>query len=202
MNLIGWIFDNFYIVAAILFGLFSLLGRATKSTQQPTRPAQPSPSHADPNDPQTGRGYGEDRRYDPDEDDGYDPSWDDDDDEDDYDEYERENDQKRRQLNERTDTGSTQRDTLSMGRHNGEASTLDERLRRMEEERARLNERLNRISSTNLFEPAEELSESASSGSKFRRMSADDVRQGIIWSEILSPPKSKRRSTRYRRNML
>lgn len=200
MNLIGWIFDNFYIVAAILFGLFSLLGRATKSTQQPNRPAQSSPSHTDPNSPQTGRGYGEERRYDPDEDDGYDSSWDDD--EEDYDDYERENDQKRRELNERMETGSAQRDTLSMGRHDGEAGTLDERLRKMEEERARLNERLNRISSTNLYEPVEEISESAGSGSTFRRMSAEDVRQGIIWSEILSPPKSKRRSTRYRRNML
>lgn len=71
----------------------------------------------------------------------------------------------------------------------GADSTLEGRMRAMEEDRQRVLQRLDRISGGEMAVYGENDRETEGR-SRFR---TDDIRSGIIWSEILSPPKAKRR---------
>ncbi|MFM9280733.1 hypothetical protein [Paenibacillus jiagnxiensis] len=88
----------------------------------------------------------------------------------------------------RNAAGNDLEEGLSM-EYTGADSTLEGRIRTMEEERQRVLQRLDRISGGDMAVYGED-DQGTEGRSRFRTA---DVRNGIIWSEILSPPKARRR---------
>ncbi|MGW9528876.1 hypothetical protein ACWHAM_14240 [Paenibacillus terrae] len=189
MNFISWIFEHLYILIVIGFALVSFLGKSMKSTERkappgkgmptfggdhdsrgPSSPSGPSPMgrSQEHRQPQRQDTAGELQRQFPDE--------------------RRVVMEARRmeeQMNDWTETEQqTNRDSLDNG------STLEDRIRAMEEERRAVLARLDHIS--NARESGEITDAPEEALQERSTVTSADLRRGVIWAEILGPPRSKR----------
>ncbi|WP_025683271.1 hypothetical protein [Paenibacillus maysiensis] len=189
MNFISWIFEHLYILIVIGFALVSFLGKSMKSTERKAPPGKGMPTFGgdhgsrgpssssgpfstehrqEQRQPQRQNTAGELQRQFPDE--------------------RRVVMEARRmeeQMNDWTETEQqTNRDSLDNG------STLEDRIRAMEEERRSVLARLDRISNAR---ESGEITDAPEGASQERStVTAADLRRGVIWAEILGPPRSKR----------
>ncbi|MBE0337493.1 hypothetical protein [Paenibacillus sp. 23TSA30-6] len=189
MNFMSWIFEHLYILIVIGFALVSFLGKSMKSTERKAPPGKGMPTFGgdhgsrgpsspsgpfstehrqEQRQPQRQDTAGELQRQFPDE--------------------RRVVMEARRmeeQMNDWTETEQqTNRDSLDNG------STLEDRIRAMEEERRSVLARLDRIS--NARESGEITDASEGASQERSTVTAADLRRGVIWAEILGPPRSKR----------
>ncbi|WP_226001282.1 hypothetical protein [Paenibacillus sp. BJ-4] len=196
MNFISWIFDHLYILIVIGFALVSFLGKSIQGTgrkspsgngmptfggdQSSRRPTtSPRPitmgHRQEQSQPSRQEVTGELQRQIPNE---------------------------RRAVMEARRMEEVMNDRMEMkGQMEQESSdngsTLEERIRAMEEERRKVLARLDRIS--NVRESGE-ITDGVESVSQERStVNAAELRRGVIWAEILGPPRSRRYMSRGRR---
>jgi hypothetical protein len=175
--MIEWIVQHLYLVAVIVFALLSFLGKTSPGKQNKRRgggmPTFGGPAEGIPSRGRKRNGGDKPQpQYTPDKDFS----------EQGYDEIEP------AQGTVRSAAGDDLDEGLS-AEYAGVDSTLEGRIRAMEEERQRVLQRLDRISGGDMAVYGENDRETEGR-SRFR---TDDIRSGIIWSEILSPPKARRR---------
>ncbi|MDP4096987.1 DUF4164 domain-containing protein [Paenibacillus sp. P96] len=174
--MIEWIVQHLYLVAVIVFALLSFLGK-TNSGGKHKRRGGHMPSFGGPVDrPSPGTTKQDDK------------------DEPEYVFVDR--DLREKKPYENTAAEYTTRNAAADDLDEGQSleyvdanSTLEGRIRAMEEERQRVLQRLDRITGGELSVYGEE-GQRLETASRFRTA---EIRSGIIWSEILSPPKAKRR---------
>lgn len=194
MNFISWIFEHLYILIVIGFALVSFLGKSIQGTgrkspsgkgmptfggeqssRRPRASSRPITVDHGQEQSQTGRQdvTGELQRQFPNE--------------------RRAVIEARRieEMNDRTEMeGQMDRESSDNG------STLEERIRAMEEERRMVLARLDRISNAR---ESGEITDGLELASQERStVNAADLRRGVIWAEILGPPRSKRYMSRGR----
>lgn len=194
MNFISWIFEHLYILIVIGFALISFLGKSIQGTgrkspsgkgmptfggeqssRRPRASSRPITVDHGQEQSQTGRQdvTGELQRQFPDE--------------------RRAVIEARRieEMNDRTEMeGQMDRESSDNG------STLEERIRAMEEERRMVLARLDRISNAR---ESGEITDGLEPASQERStVNAADLRRGVIWAEILGPPRSKHYMSRGR----
>lgn len=189
MNFISWIFEHLYILIVIGFALVSFLGKSMKSTGRKAPPGKGMPTFggdhgsrgpSSPSGPSSME-HRQERRQ---------PQR-----QDTAGELQRQLPDERRvvmearrmeeQMNDWTETEQqSKRDSLDNG------STLEDRIRAMEEERRSVLARLDRISNAR---ESGEITDAPEGASQERStVTAADLRRGVIWAEILGPPRSKR----------
>lgn len=192
MSLFEWIFNNLYVVAVIAFALFSVLGKLGKSANpNQKRPGNGMPTFGGGEDANRRSGNAapqqssasDDRRYEEQYDQRYDE--------------ERYDDQR---YDERYDPSRTEPATSSrqafgdMGEHALEnmRSSVDEQMRLMEEQQRAVQKRLNRISSASApVVSSSSLEDTDNINTGTSRIRPEDIRTGVLWAEVLGPPRSK-----------
>ncbi|MBY0117506.1 hypothetical protein NST33_22065 [Paenibacillus sp. FSL L8-0435] len=190
MGLFEWIFDNLYIVAVIGFALFSFLGKAAKSADpNKKRPANGMPTFGgsgdsgrdersrDNSSPQQSSGPA-DPRYDEQYDDRYDDV-----------QYENQYDEP---YSEPAASSRPATDYRSEGTMSAMENSLEAQMRGMEEQQRLIQERLNRFSSANkpvVSDSSWDIPNTDESGASPLRPA--DIRTGVLWAEVLGPPRSK-----------
>ncbi|WCM59738.1 hypothetical protein [Paenibacillus polymyxa] len=185
MNFISWIFEHLYILIVIGFALVSFLGKSIQGTGRKSPPRKGMPTfggdHGSRGPSTSSRPFtterGQEQRQ-----------------QDVAGELQRQFPNERRavmearrieEVGDRSETeGRMDRDSLDNG------STLEDRIRAMEEERRLVLARLDRIS--NVRESGE-ITDAPEIASQDRNtVDTADLRRGVIWAEILGPPRSKR----------
>ncbi|MEK3951386.1 hypothetical protein [Paenibacillus sp. FSL H7-0703] len=185
MNFISWIFEHLYILIVIGFALVSFLGKSIQGTGRKSPPRKGMPTfggdHGSRGPSTSSRPFttehGQEQRQ-----------------QDVAGELQRQFPNERRavmearRIEEVGDLSETEermdRDSLDNG------STLEDRIRAMEEERRMVLARLDRISNAR---ESGEITDAPEIASQDRnRVDTADLRKGVIWSEILGPPRSKR----------
>ncbi|MCM3133878.1 hypothetical protein M3629_13895 [Paenibacillus polysaccharolyticus] len=192
MSLFEWVFNNLYVVAVIAFALFSVLGKLGKSANpNQKRPGNGMPTFGGGEDANRRSGNAapqqssasDDRRYEEQYDQRYDE--------------ERYDDQR---YDERYDPSRTEPATSSrqasgdMGEHALEnmRSSVDEQMRLMEEQQRAVQKRLNRISSASApVVSSSSLEDTDNINTGTSRIRPEDIRTGVLWAEVLGPPRSK-----------
>ncbi|MGE6665118.1 hypothetical protein [Paenibacillus xylanexedens] len=196
MGLFEWIFDNLYIVAVVGFALFSFLGKAAKSadpnkkrpgngmptfggsgdSDRPDRsPAQTSRQQPAPNETAGGTRYDE----------PYENPYDEDRYENPYNEERYESEQH----DERYDQPYPEPAASS---RTGMEHSLEQQMKEVERQERLIQERLNRFSSANkpvVSDSSWDIPNTDESGASPLR--PEDVRTGVLWAEVLGPPRSK-----------
>ncbi|MFB5677268.1 hypothetical protein ACE3NQ_19525 [Paenibacillus terreus] len=177
--MIEWIVQHLYIVAVIVFALLSFLGKASPGKENKRRSGGGMPTFGGPAEgfPRRGR-----KRDDGDKPQPQYTVPDKDFSEQGYGEIDPARETVRSAAGDDLDEGLS-------AEYAGTDSTLEGRIRAMEEDRQRVLQRLDRISGGDMAVYGED-DQGTEGRSRFRTA---DVRSGIIWSEILSPPKAKRR---------
>ncbi|PYY27483.1 hypothetical protein [Paenibacillus illinoisensis] len=184
MGLFEWIFDNLYIVAVIGFALFSLLGKAAKSADpNKKRPQNGMPTFGGNGDlnrkenspsqasTQQSSGPANDGRY---EDDRYD--------EDAYDD----------RYDQQYPEPAYSSDPSSQSFLGGMESSLEKQKIEMEKQQRMIQERLNRFSSAKAPVISDSSwDEASTSESAQSLLRTEDIRSGVLWAEVLGPPRSK-----------
>jgi hypothetical protein len=194
MNFISWIFDHLYILVVIGFALVSFLGKSMKSAERKAPPGKGMPTfggdhgsrgqstqsrpstmenrqeqrQAHRQDSRQATAAGELQRQFPDE--------------------RRVLIEARRMDEQMDDWTETERQPDPESLNNG--STLEDRIRAMEDERRAVLARLDRIS--NARESGEITDAPEEALQERSAVNAADLRRGVIWAEILGPPRSKR----------
>ncbi|PQP80566.1 hypothetical protein C0Q44_27785 [Paenibacillus sp. PCH8] len=190
MGLFEWIFDNLYIVAVIGFALFSFLGKAAKSADpKKKRPGNGMPTFGGSGDsdreertrgnssPQQSSGPA-DPRYDEQYDDRYDDE-----------QYENQYDQP---YSEPAASSRPASDYRSEGSMSAMENSLEEQMRGMEQQQRLIEERLNRISSSNQPAVSDSSWDEPTTGESVASpLRSEDVRKGVLWAEVLGSPRSK-----------
>ncbi|MGQ3481832.1 hypothetical protein [Paenibacillus sp. TY11] len=185
MNFISWIFEHLYILIVIGFALVSFLGKSIQGTGRKSPPRKGMPTfggdHGSRGPSTSSRPFttehGQEQRQ-----------------QDVAGELQRQFPNERRaviearrieEVGDRSETeGRMDRDSLDNG------STLEDRIRAMEEERRLVLARLDRISNAR---ESGEITDAPEIASQERNtVDAADLRRGVIWAEILGPPRSKR----------
>ncbi|URJ44615.1 hypothetical protein MF628_004354 [Paenibacillus polymyxa] len=179
MNFISWIFEHLYILIVIGFALVSFLGKSIQGTGRKSPPRKGMPTfggdHGSRGSSTSSRRFttdhGQEQRQ-----------------QDAAGELQRQFSNERRavmearrieEVGERSD-----RDSLDNG------STLEDRIRAMEEERRLVLARLDRISNAR---ESGEITDAPEIATQDRNtVDRADLRRGVIWAEILGPPRSKR----------
>lgn len=192
MSLFEWIFNNLYVVAVIAFALFSVLGKLGKSANpNQKRPGNGMPTFGGGEDANRRSGNAapqqsstlDDRRYEEQYDQRYDEErYDDQRYDERYDPSQTEPAASSRQASD--DTGNYALDNMR--------SSVDEQMRLMEEQQRAVQKRLNRISSASapvVSSPNLEDTDNINSGTP--RIRPEDIRTGVLWAEVLGPPRSK-----------
>ncbi|MDT0124065.1 hypothetical protein Q9R46_15515 [Paenibacillus sp. RRE4] len=191
MSLFEWIFNNLYVVAVIAFALFSVLGKLGKSANpNQKRPGNGMPTFGGGDDANRRSGNAtpqqsasDDRRYEEQYDQRYDEErYDDQRYDERYDPSQTEPAASSRQASD--DTGNYALDNMR--------SSVDEQMRLMEEQQRAVQKRLNRISSASapvVSSPSLEDTDNINSGTS--RIRPEDIRTGVLWAEVLGPPRSK-----------
>ncbi|MGF9698748.1 MULTISPECIES: hypothetical protein [Paenibacillus] len=190
MGLFEWIFDNLYIVAVVGFALFSFLGKAAKSADpNKRRPNNGMPTFGgsgevdrndrSPSQTATQQSAGDTR---------YDDSYDD------NDRYEDD------QYDDRYDhpypdpaASSRQGDDFS-GKNliGGMESSLEQQMKEMEKQQQLIQKRLNRFSSAKAPVVSDTSWDEPSIGESGQSLlRKEDIRSGVLWAEVLGPPRSK-----------
>ncbi|MFB5759263.1 hypothetical protein [Paenibacillus medicaginis] len=177
--MIEWIVQHLYLVAVIVFALLSFLGKASQGKENKRRGSGGMPTFGGPAEGFPSRGK---KRNDGDKPQPQYTVPDKDFSEQGYDEIEPARGMARNAARDDLDEG------VSVEYADAE-STLEGRIRAMEEERQRVLQRLDRISGGDMAVYGED-DRGTEGRSRFR---TSDIRSGMIWSEILSPPKAKRR---------
>lgn len=192
MSLFEWIFNNLYVVAVIAFALFSVLGKLGKSANpNQKRPGNGMPTFGGGEDANRRSGNAapqqssapDDRRYEEQYDQRYDE--------------ERYDDQRydERYDPSRTETATSSRQASGdMGEHALEnmRSSVDEQMRLMEEQQRAVQKRLNRISSASApVVSSSSLEDTDNINTGTSRIRPEDIRTGVLWAEVLGPPRSK-----------
>lgn len=184
MGLFEWIFDNIYIVAVIGFALFSFLGKAAKSADpNKKRPQNGMPTFGGNGDlnrkenspsqtsPQQSSGPANDGRY---EDDRYD--------EDAYDD----------RYDQPYPEPAHSSDPSGQSFLGGMESSLEKQKIEMEKQQRMIQERLNRFSSAKAPVISDSSwDEASTSESAQSLLRTEDIRSGVLWAEVLGPPRSK-----------
>ncbi|WP_025722128.1 hypothetical protein [Paenibacillus polymyxa] len=185
MNFISWIFEHLYILIVIGFALVSFLGKSIQGTGRKSPPRKGMPTfggdHGSRGPSTSSRPFtterGQEQRQ-----------------QDVAGELQRQFPNERRavmearrieEVGDRSETeGRMDRDSLDNG------STLEDRIRAMEEERRLVLARLDRISNAR---ESGEITDAPEIASQDRNtVDTADLRRGVIWAEILGPPRSKR----------
>ncbi|PPQ47249.1 hypothetical protein C5G87_18210 [Paenibacillus peoriae] len=185
MNFISWIFEHLYILIVIGFALVSFLGKSIQGTGRKSPPRKGMPTfggdHGSRGPSTSSRPFttehGQEQRQ-----------------QDAAGELQRQFPNERRavmearRIEEVGDLSETEgrmdRDSLDNG------STLEDRIRAMEEERRLVLARLDRISNAR---ESREITDAPEIASQDRNtVDTADLRRGVIWAEILGPPRSKR----------
>ncbi|WP_068502040.1 hypothetical protein [Paenibacillus kribbensis] len=196
MDFISWIFDHLYILIVIGFALISFLGKSIQGTgrktpsgngmptfggDQSSRMPRTSPRPITVGDrqeqSQTNRQdvTGELQRQFPNE---------------------RRAVMEARRMEEVTNDRTEMEGQMEQ-KSSDNGSTLEERIRAMEEERRMVLARLDRIS--NLRESGEITGGLEPVSQERSTVNAADLRRGVIWAEILGPPRAKKYMSRGRR---
>ncbi|MEK5407520.1 hypothetical protein CPY53_05905 [Paenibacillus polymyxa] len=185
MNFISWIFDHLYILIVIGFALVSFLGKSIQGGDRKSPPRQGMPTfggdHGSRGSSTSSRPFttepeierrqqdvtGELQRQFPNE---------------------RRAVMEARRIEEVGDGLKKEEQMDQDSLDNG--TTLEDRIRIMEEERRMVLARLDRISNAS---DSEEITDGLEQTSQERgTVNAADLRRGVIWAEILGPPRSKR----------
>jgi hypothetical protein len=185
MNFISWIFEHLYILIVIGFALVSFLGKSIQGTGRKSPPRKGMPTfggdHGSRGSSTSSRPFttehGQEQRQ-----------------QDAAGELQRQFPNERRavmearrieEVGDRSETEERMdRDSLDNG------STLEDRIRAMEEERRLVLARLDRISNAR---ESGEITDAPEIASQDRNtVDTADLRRGVIWAEILGPPRSKR----------
>lgn len=185
MNFISWIFEHLYILIVIGFALVSFLGKSIQGAGRKSPPRKGMPTfggdHGSRGPSTSSRPstteYGQEQRQ-----------------QDVTGELQRQFPNERRtvmearrieEVGDRVETDERMdRDSLDNG------STLEDRIRAMEEERRMVLARLDRISNAR---EAGEITDAPEIAPQERNtVDAADLRRGVIWAEILGSPRSKR----------
>ncbi|TKH42196.1 hypothetical protein NST83_16225 [Paenibacillus sp. FSL R10-2782] len=189
MNFISWIFEHLYILIVIGFALVSFLGKSMKSTERKAPPGKGMPTFggdhgsrgpSSPSRPSSMEHRQEQRQLQRQDTAG---------------ELQRQFPDERRVVMEarRVDepmNGWTETEEQSKRDSLDNGSTLEDRIRAMEEERRSVLARLDRIS--NARESGEITDAPEGALQERSTVTAADLRRGVIWAEILGPPRSKR----------
>jgi hypothetical protein len=189
MNFISWIFEHLYILIVIGFALVSFLGKSMKSTERKAPPGKGMPTfggdHGSRGPSSPSRPFSTEHRQEQRQPERQDTVG----------ELQRQFPDERRIVVEArrmeepmNDWTETERQTDRYSLDNG--STLEDRIRAMEEERRSVLARLDRIS--NARESGEITDASEGASQERSAVTATDLRRGVIWAEILGPPRSKR----------
>ncbi|OMF64672.1 hypothetical protein MKY66_21075 [Paenibacillus sp. FSL R5-0766] len=190
MGLFEWIFDNLYIVAVVGFALFSFLGKAAKSADpNKKRPASGMPTFGgggdsdreersrDNSSPQQSSGH-TDPRYDEQYDDRY--------------EDEQYENQYGQPYSEPAPSSPSASDYKSENSLSNMESSLEQQMKEVERQERLIQERLNRFSSANkpvVSDSSWDIPNTDESGASPLRPA--DIRTGVLWAEVLGPPRSK-----------
>ncbi|WP_342570688.1 hypothetical protein MKY85_21265 [Paenibacillus sp. FSL R5-0749] len=194
MGLFEWIFNNLYIVAVIGFALFSFLGKAAKSADpNKKRPGNGMPTFGgsgnSPRSPaQTSKQQSSrteaagETRYDETYDNQYDEPY-----ENQYDEA------PHNQPNVGPVTSSRTLDEVGSRDFSGAMErSLDQQNKEFEKQQRLIHERLNRFSPSNkpvVSDSSWDQVDTSDSGNS--QLRPEDIRKGVIWAEVLGPPRSK-----------
>ncbi|WP_025719796.1 hypothetical protein [Paenibacillus sp. 1-18] len=196
MNFISWIFEHLYILIVIGFALVSFLGKSIQGTGRKSPPGNGMPtfggdqSSRRPQPPSRPITVG--HRQEQNQTSRQDVTG----------ELQRQFPNERRSVMEARRMEEVVNDRTEMqGQMEQESSdngsTLEERIRAMEEDRRKVLARLDRISnvreSGEITDGVEPVSQGRST------VNAADLRRGVIWAEILGPPRSRRYMSRDRR---
>ncbi|PYE47450.1 hypothetical protein HUB98_08460 [Paenibacillus barcinonensis] len=191
MSLFEWIFNNLYVVAVAAFVLFSFLGKLGKSAN----PNQKRPSNGMPtfgggedrnrpvhNAPPQQSSRSEDRRYEEQNDERYDDQ-----------RYDEQYDERYDQPYSEPAATSRQGDEFSREQSlDSMRSSVDEQMRKMEEQQRLIQDRLDRISlgsSPSMESSSLEDVDTADAGTS--RLRPEDIRTGVLWAEVLGAPRAK-----------
>jgi len=187
MSLFEWIFNNLYVVAVIAFALFSVLGKLGKSANpNQKRPGNGMPTFGGGDDVNRRSGdanpqqssASDDRRY-----------------EEQYDQrYDEERYDERYDPSRTEPTTSSRQASGDMGEHALEnmRSSVDEQMRLMEEQQRAVQKRLNRISSASApVVSSSSLEDTDNINTGTSRIRPEDIKTGVLWAEVLGPPRSK-----------
>ncbi|WP_311078964.1 hypothetical protein [Paenibacillus polymyxa] len=185
MNFISWIFEHLYILIVIGFALLSFLGKSIQGTGRKSPPRKGMPTfggdHGSRGPSTSSRPFttehGQEQRH-----------------QEVAGELQRQFPNERRavmearrieEVGDRSETEERMnRDSLDNG------STLEERIHAMEEERRLVLARLDRISNAR---ESGEITDTPEIALQDRNtVDTADLRRGVIWAEILGPPRSKR----------
>ncbi|MFS0871702.1 hypothetical protein [Paenibacillus xylanilyticus] len=190
MGLFEWIFDNLYIVAVVGFALFSFLGKAAKSADpNKRRPNNGMPTFGgsgevdrndrSPSQTATQQSAGDTR---------YDESYDDDNPYED-DQYDDRYDQPY------PEPAASSRQGNDFGGKNligGMESSLERQMEEMERQQQLIQKRLNRFSSAKAPVVSDTSWDEPSIGESGQSLlRKEDIRSGVLWAEVLGPPRSK-----------
>ncbi|MDO7905459.1 hypothetical protein Q5741_03415 [Paenibacillus sp. JX-17] len=170
-NLVDWIVNHIYIVFVVVFALYSMFSKGVKGATKggmPTFGGKPESAETQRNSDSSDS----------------DDDWDED-----------------------TDESSPYSDSHTAARrpsyntfekeYDGEGktmeldTTLDDRIREMEAERRRIQKHLDSVSTSHMPGVTELSDSSSSSIENDNNIQADDLRRGIVWAEILGPPRAK-----------
>lgn len=207
MGLFEWIFDNLYIVAVVGFMLFSFLGKAAKSADpNKKRPGNGMPtfggsgdsersdrsptqtSRQQPATTETSGGTRYDEPYEnPYEEDRYENPYN----EERY-ESEQHDDRYDQPHSEPAASSRTAGKLRSHSSSKGMENSLEQQMKEAERQQRLIQERLNRFSSANKPVVSDSSWDIPSTGgAEVSPLRPEDIRTGIIWAEVLGPPRSK-----------
>ncbi|MGZ0042192.1 hypothetical protein [Paenibacillus ottowii] len=185
MNFISWILDHLYILIVIGFALVSFLGKSIQSGERKSPPRQGMPTFGGDHGsrrpststrPFTMEPEQERRRQDV------------------TGELQRQFPNERRAVMEARrieEAGDGVATEEGMNRDlSDNSTTLEDRIRAMEEERRSVLSRFDRIS--NVRDSGEITDEPKQTSQAHNAVNVSDLRKGVIWTEILGPPRSKR----------
>lgn len=190
VSLLDWVFDNLYIVAVIGFALFSFIGKAAKTgdpkkkgtnTGMPTFGGGGEPDWNRQNSPQQAAGpqssKGENDDYERDEDERYEDVR--------YDDH-------RGEQHDQPAASSSRADDFGGHLSQGKGASLHEQMMEVERQQRLIQERMDRIASANAA-AISELPDEQGTGAEPGRpvLSREDIRSGVLWAEVLGPPRSK-----------
>ncbi|MBB6020516.1 hypothetical protein HNR77_001577 [Paenibacillus sp. JGP012] len=191
MSLFEWIFNNLYVVAVAAFVLFSFLGKLGKSANpnqkrsgngMPTFGGGDDRNRRADNAPTQQPSRSDDRRYE----EQYDERYDDE-------RYDQQYDERYDQPYSEPAASSRQGDDFGREQPlDNMRSSVDEQMRKMEEQQRAIQKRLNRISSASAPSALNSsVGDTDTSDSGSSRLRAEDIRTGVLWAEVLGAPRSK-----------
>lgn len=195
MGLFEWIFNNLYIVAVIGFALFSFLGKAAKSADpNKKRPGNGMPTFGGSGDsersPASQTSTQQSSRTESSREIRYDEPY-----ENQYDEpYENQyNEDHYDQPNEgHSNSSRPSNEVGSRDFSGGMERSLDQQKKEFERQQRLIHERLNRFSPSNkpvVSDSSWDQVDTSDSGNS--QLRPEDIRKGVIWAEVLGPPRSK-----------